>query len=92
MGLAQTVDNYVGVVECLKECYDRPLLIHQAHVRSILESTSLKEGKSKELCHLHDVVNQNMRTTSAKDLDKFEFLITAIIELKLDQNTMFKWQ
>ena len=92
MGLAQTADNYEEAVHCLKERYDRPRLIYQAHVHSILESTSLKEGNGKELHHLHDIINQHVRAISAMDQNKFDSFITALLDLKLDQTTMFEWQ
>ena len=56
-GLSRSGDQYTAAIECLKERYDRPRLIHQAHVRAILEAPNLKEGNGKELRRLHDVVN-----------------------------------
>ena len=55
-GLSQSGEHYVEAIECLKSRYDRPHLIHQTHVRLILEAPPLKEGTGKELRHLHDVL------------------------------------
>ena len=55
-GLSRTGDNYAEAVECLKAWYDRPRLIHQTHVKKILEIPVLKTGNGRELRHLHDVV------------------------------------
>ena len=46
-GLAQTADTctymlYKEAISCLQSHYNRPLLIHQVHVRAMLEVTSLK--------------------------------------------------
>ena len=37
-GLSRSGDNYVEAVECLRSRYDRPRLIHKAHVRMILDT------------------------------------------------------
>ena len=62
------------------------------YVNSILEAPTLKNGSGRELRYLHDIVNQNVRAISAMKYDTFESFVTAIIELKLDQTTMFEWQ
>ena len=54
-GLSRSGDNYGKAIECLKARYDRPRLIHEAHVHAILEAPSLKDGSGKELHHLHDI-------------------------------------
>ena len=79
---------------CLQERYDRPRLIYLTQVNSLLEAPActLKNGSGRELRYLHDIVNQNIRVISAMKCDTFESFVTAIIELKLDQTTMFEWQ
>ena len=77
---------------CLQRRYDRPRLIHQAHVRAVIEAPHLKEGSGKELRHLHDVINQHMRAITTMFGDSLEAFVTSLIESKLDQNTMFAWQ
>ena len=88
-GLSRSGDCYLEAVECLKGHYNRPRLIHQAHVRVILEAPSLKTSGGKELRCLHDVILQHLRALKAMG---YEPSSPSIIELKLDQGTMFKWQ
>ena len=52
-GLSRSGDQYVEAVECLKNHYNRPRLIHQTHVKIILEAPSVKEGNGRELRKLH---------------------------------------
>ena len=72
--------------------YDRPRLIHQAHVRAIVEIPTLKEGNGKELRRLHDVLSQHLRALRAMSCEPSGCFITSLIELKLDPTTAFKWQ
>ena len=58
----------------------------------ILEASSLKEGTGKELWCLHDTAQQHLRALKAMDCEAPGPLITSILELKLDSNTMFEWQ
>ena len=46
-GLAQNAGTYDETIECLVNQYDRPRLIHQAHVRAIMDAPSLKKGNGK---------------------------------------------
>lgn len=55
-GLSGTGEHYTKAVECLKARYDRPRLIHQSHVKTILEIPLIKEGTGKELRRLHDTL------------------------------------
>lgn len=64
-GLSRSGDCYAKAVECLQARYNKPCLIHQAHVRMILEAPSLKDGSGKELRRLHDVVLQHLRALKA---------------------------
>ena len=87
-GLALTADNYSEAVNCLRQHYDGPPLIHQAHVRAILNILSLIDGNGKELCQFYNVANQDLRALKVVKRDSFESLITAILETKMDQTTM----
>ena len=91
-GLSRSGEYYMEAVECLKARYDRPRLIHQTHVRMILEAPSLKDGSGKELRRLHDTVQQHLRALKAMDYEPSGPFITSVLELKLDVNTMFEWQ
>ena len=91
-GLSQSSDNYDVAIECLKARYDRPRLIHQAHVKMIIDTQPLKEGSGRELRRLHDVAQQHLRALKSMDCDPSGPFITSMLELKLDAGTMFEWQ
>ena len=90
-GLSRTGDNYPEAVDCLRARYDRPRLIHQTHVKKILEVPPLKQGSGKELRHLHDTVQQHLRALKAMGHEPSGAFITSALELKLDAGTMFEW-
>ena len=91
-GLSRTGDHYSEAVECLKTRYDRPRLIHQAHVKRILDVPALKDGNGRELRKLHDTVQQHLRALKAMGYEPSGPFITSTLELKLDSGTMFQWQ
>ena len=91
-GLSRSGDHYTEAIECLQCRYDRPRLIHKAHVQMILEAPSLKKGNGRELRRLHDAVQQHLRALKAMDCEAPGPFITSVLELKLDSNTMFEWQ
>ena len=88
-GLSQTTKNYKKPIEFLQEHYDRPRLIHQAHVRAIVDAPSLKDGNGRKLRRLHDTANQHMLAIKAMDCSPWTF-VTSVLETKLDQTTMFE--
>ena len=55
-GLMQTSESYMEAIRYLQERYDRPCILHQAHVRKIQEATPLKTGSGQELRRLHDLL------------------------------------
>ena len=55
-GLSRSGEHYAEAIESLQLRYDRPRLIHQTHVKMILEATPLKDGNGRELRRLHDTV------------------------------------
>ena len=91
-GLSRSGEYYTEAVESLKPHYNRPRLVHQAHVRMIMEALPLKNGTGKELHRLHDTVQQHIRALKAIDYEPSGHFITSVLELKLDSNTMFEWQ
>ena len=91
-GLSRSGDNYKEAIECLKARYDRPRLIHQAHVKAVLEAVPLKDGTGRELRKLHDTVQQHLRALKSMGYKPSGPFITSTLELKLDQSTMFEWQ
>lgn len=91
-GLSCSGDQYSEAVECLKARYDRPKLIHQAHVRKIVDIPNLKEGSGKELRRLHDTAQQHIRALKALGNEPDGPFITSLLQLKLDPTTLFEWQ
>lgn len=85
-------DQYAKAIMSLKSRYDCPRLIHQIHVKKIVEIAPLKEGSGKELRYLHDTAQQHLRALKAMGQEPSGSFITSLLELKLDQNTMFEWQ
>lgn len=88
-GLSRSGEHYAEAIECLQARYNRPRLIHQAHVRKILETPCLKEGGGKELRHLHDTVQQHLRALKAMGHEPSGPFITSAL---LDPGTTFEWQ
>ena len=91
-GLTGSGNNYAEAVECLKRQYNRPRLLHEIHVKAIVEAQTLKDGTGKELRRLHDCLVQHLRALTAMGYGPSASFITALIQLKLDQNTRFEWQ
>ena len=91
-GLTGTGEHYTKAIECLKSRYDRPRLIHQSHVKTIIELPPLKEGSGRELRKLYDTLQQHLRALDSADSEPFSQFITSLIQLKLDPDTMFEWQ
>ena len=54
--LSGSGENYSKAIECLKAQYDQPRMIHQSHVKVILEIHSLKDGNGKELRKFHNTL------------------------------------
>ena len=91
-GLFASGEFYTEAIDTLKARYDRPRLIHQSHVRIILEAPGLKEGTGREIRRLHDTVQQHLRALKAMSCEPSGPFITSILELKLDAHTSFEWQ
>lgn len=71
-GLSSSGDQYDEAVSCLTKRYDRPQLLHQAHVRAIIDAPSLKDGSGRDLRRLHDAVNQHLRALKAMKYDPLD--------------------
>lgn len=91
-GLSRSGEHYTEAIKSLKSRYDRPRLIHQTHVRMIVEAPSLKDGSGKELRRLHDTIQQHLRALKALGHEPSPAFITSMLELKLDVATTFEWQ
>ena len=68
-GLSGSGDNYSKAVKRLKARYDQLRLIHQSHVKVILEVHSLKDGNGKELCKFHDTLQQHLHALDAEECE-----------------------
>ena len=90
-GLSHSGEQYKEAIQCLRSRYDRPRLIHQAHVKKIVDIPPIKEGTGKELRRLHDVAQQHLRALKAMKQEPSGSFITSLLELKLDAST-FEWQ
>ena len=91
-GLSRSGAQYNEAVECLKSRYNRPRLIHQAHVRKISEIPYMKDGTGREVRRLHDTVLQHVRALKTMGHEPSGSFITSLLELKLYPTTMFEWQ
>ena len=88
--LTKSGEHYEEAIKCLQTCYDRPSMVHQTHVRRIVEASSLRDGTGKELRALHDTVVQNLRALKVLGHEPSKEFITSLLELKLDSVTMFE--
>ena len=75
-GLLQMTGSYAEIIGCIRERYDRPQLIHQAHVHTIVGVPLLKSENGQELRHLHDVVKQHTRALQAMKYDSLETFVS----------------
>ena len=55
-----------------------------------MDAPALKDGDGKEVCHLHDTVQQHLRALKALGNESSGPFITSMLELKLDTNTAFE--
>ena len=88
-GLSRSGEHCTEAVESLKSRYDQPCLIHQTHVRMIIETPSLKDGSGKQLRHLHDMI-QHLCALKALGQEPSPAFITSMFKLKLDVTIMFE--
>ena len=91
-GLTKFREHYEEAIKCLQIRYNRPRMVHQTHVRRIVEAPSLRDGTGKELRALHDTVVQHLRALKALGHEPSKEFITSLLELKPDSVTMFEWQ
>ena len=76
----------------MKNRFDRPQVIHRAHVRAILNIKPMKDGSSGELRKLHDTLQNHLGSLKVKQQLNFERFMTALGECKLDSLTIVEWQ
>ena len=81
-GLSGTGNNYTEAIDCLRKRYDKPRLLHHAHVRAIIDTPNLKDGNGRELRRLHDTISQHLRALKAMKHEPSGAFITSSIEAK----------
>ena len=91
-GLLSSGNEYEVAIKCLHDQYEKPHLLHRIHVRTIMCVPILKDGSGKELCPLHDNLNQHLQALRAMKYEPSGPFVTAVIEEQLGQLTMFEWQ
>ena len=91
-GIDAVGEAYPEAIAALKARFDRPQVIHRAHVRALLNVKPSKDGSSAELRQLHDTFQHHLRSMKALGQLDFERFITALGESKLDPVTMVEWQ
>ncbi len=91
-GLSRSGEHFTEAITCLKSRYNKPHLIHQAHVSKIVETPNLKDGSGKELRRLQNAAQQHLRALKAMGYESSGSFVTSMLELKLDVDTMFEWQ
>ena len=80
-GLSRSGDCYKEAIDSLKTKYDRPRLIHQTHVKKIIEAATLKDSSGRELCRLHNTVQQHIRALKAMGHEPPGPFVTSLIKL-----------
>ena len=53
-------EQYDEAIECLVARFDRPRLLHQTHVKTLLDTPSVHDGNGRELRRLHDISQQHI--------------------------------
>ena len=64
-GIDATAEAYPEAIAALKAWFDRPQVIHRAHVRTLLKTRYIREGSSSELRNLHDTFQHHLRSLKA---------------------------
>ncbi len=88
-GLSGSSDQYDEAIDCLRKRFNRPRILHQAHVRAIVDVPPIKEGSGRELRRLHDIVNQHLQALKAMGQEPSGAFITSMLELNMDPGTYF---
>ena len=57
-----------------------------------MEIPVVKTGNGRELRQLHDVASQHLRSLRTIKGNTFEFFMSSLIEMKLDQASKVAWQ
>ena len=90
-GLPQSGEQHNEAVEYLIARFDCPCLLHQTHVKMLLDTPSIHKGNGQELKCLHEMhAKQHIHALKTMGQEPSPAFITSLIEL--DSSTMFEWQ
>ena len=76
----------------LMERYHQPREVIKQHTRAIMECQATKEGDPKELRHIYTVWSQHTRALEELGHKMDPAILTCLLELKLDKQTLAKWK
>ena len=81
--LVKTGDTYGEAIDCLCKCYDKPCVVHQAHVNAILNIPVLRDGNCRHMCTFHDTATVYLRALKAMKLNVFDSFVMAMLSSRL---------
>lgn len=92
--LALSADNYTRALQLLKDRFENKSIIVQAHVHKLCNINKLKQPTSEDLRLLVDRVNAQLEALRSlnKDSEILEALLFHLIQDKLDDETLEKWE
>lgn len=92
--LELSADNYRRALQLLKDRFENKSIIVQAHVDKLCNINKLKQPTSEDLRLLVDRVNAQLEALRSlnKDSEILEALLFHLIQDKLDDETLEKWE
>ena len=90
-GMSHYGDQYLEAMECLNGHYNRPHLIHQAHVCSIMDAPPLNNGMGLGRNYVGSTTsNSRFDHTKLRSVNQTPHLL--LIILRFDNDILFEWQ
>ena len=91
-GLTRMAESYEEAIKCLMERYNRPWLVQEEHIPSIVNAVPVvKNDSDKELHCLYHAATQHYQVLKAVKNDSFDTVFTVILQQKLYEKTQLKW-
>ena len=85
-------ESYEEAIVCLMEHYNRPRLVEEEHIPSIVDVVPVvKNDSDKELHCLYDAATQHYLVLKAVKNDSFDTVFTVILQQKLYEKTQLNW-
>ena len=91
-GFSRSEGQYDDAVKWLMERYHQPREVIKQHTRAIMECQATKEGDPKELRRIYTVWSQHTRALEELGHKMDPAILTCLLELKLDKQTLAKWK